>query len=102
LHGTGDARIQPFARSIARPGGGCQGANKSVRTHGFLDERGALISQIDGEIKTEQKISLRGRAHSVLKAQIVNRKSSKFPRINRSFVRATNMTSSPDRTERQR
>jgi hypothetical protein len=67
LHGSEDARIQPITRSIARPGGCCQFANKAYRTHGFLDERGALISQIDGEIKTEQKISLFGRAGSVLK-----------------------------------
>ncbi len=54
--------MQPIARSIARPGGCCQFANKAYRTHGFLDERGALISQIDGKIKTEQKILLRRRA----------------------------------------
>jgi hypothetical protein len=47
--------MQPIARSIARPGGCCQFANKAYRTHGFLDERGALISQVDGEIKTKQK-----------------------------------------------
>jgi hypothetical protein len=56
--------MQPVARSIARPGGGCQFANKAYRTHGFLDERGALISQVDGEIKTEQKILLVGRART--------------------------------------
>jgi hypothetical protein len=61
LHGTKDARIQPIARSIARPGGCCQFANKAYRTHGFLDERGGVVSQIDGKIKTEQKISLFGR-----------------------------------------
>jgi hypothetical protein len=59
--------MQPIARSIARPGGCCQFANKPYRTHGFLDERGAVVSQVDGKIKTEQKISLFGRAGCVLK-----------------------------------
>jgi hypothetical protein len=47
--------MQPIARSIARPGGGCQFANKAYRTHGFLDERCGVVSQVDGKIKTEQK-----------------------------------------------
>jgi len=74
--------MQPIARSIARPGGCCQCDKWAYRTHWFLYERGALVSQIDGEIKARQKVSLLGRAGSLHEG---GRRWRKFPRNGRSL-----------------